>query len=223
MKLVNHPLVTTACERDAATDPERFRALTRITPCCLEPGAPRRPTVDGTEHPGRRRAADRALMSSGAVLRWRLGMVRGDGLIYNARRASRSSARRHRAVASRYYAEAAARQNSYVLLVDPMLATGGSAVSALGMLARPAAPHAEAHRRAPEGIAAVERRTERAIFAGRGSRTQCAQIIVPGLGFGDRLWNAVINSSVCARLSGRARLLRRGSVVRIHQRAPLTP
>src|SRR6188508_228454 len=64
------------------------------------------------------------------------------------------------AVASRYYSKLPPRlDNSYVLMIDPMLATGGSAVAALDLL-----QHAGAKVirmicivAAPEGVALVER------------------------------------------------------------------
>jgi uracil phosphoribosyltransferase len=79
------------------------------------------------------------------------------------------------------------------LVIDPMLATGGSAVAALDLLARAGA---RAIRvvcivAAPEGIAAVEQRHPDAMIytpvIDRGLNAQ--KFIVPGLGdFGDRLY-----------------------------------
>src|SRR5262245_65010522 len=64
------------------------------------------------------------------------------------------------AIASQYYAKLPANlPSSYVVLVDPMLATGGSAVAALDVLKRAGATNIRivCIVAAPEGIALVER------------------------------------------------------------------
>ena len=82
---------------------------------------------------------------------------------------------------------------SYVVLVDPMLATGGSAVAALDAAEesrRDEHPH-RVHRRGAEGIALVDsnptrtwRSTRRSIDRGLNAQ----KYILPGLGdFGDRV------------------------------------
>ena len=98
------------------------------------------------------------------------------------------------AVASQYYSKLPANlSRSFVLMIDPMLATGGSAVAALDLLR-----HAGARDvrmicivAAPEGIALVERHhPDVRIFTpavDRGLNEH--KFIVPGLGdFGDRLY-----------------------------------
>jgi uracil phosphoribosyltransferase len=101
------------------------------------------------------------------------------------------------AVASQYYAKFPARlASSFVLMIDPMLATGGSAVTALDLLRRAGA---RAVRMicivaAPEGIAAVQRHhPDASIYTpvvDRGLDER--KFIVPGLGdFGDRLYGTV--------------------------------
>ena len=98
------------------------------------------------------------------------------------------------AVASQYYSKLPADlSNSFVLMIDPMLATGGSAVAALDLLRR-----AGAHDvrmicivAAPEGIALVEQHhPDVRIFTpvvDHGLNPH--KFIVPGLGdFGDRLY-----------------------------------
>jgi uracil phosphoribosyltransferase len=98
------------------------------------------------------------------------------------------------AVASRYYSRLPQPiERSYVLMVDPMLATGGSAVAGLDVL------HAAGARdvrlvcivAAPEGLARVEERYPQVtiytpvVDVGLNAR----KFIVPGLGdFGDRLY-----------------------------------
>ena len=71
------------------------------------------------------------------VLRAGLGMLPGMlELVPNARVGHLGLQRDERtAVASQYYAKLPKNiEDSYVLLIDPMLATGGSAVAALDML-----------------------------------------------------------------------------------------
>ena len=98
------------------------------------------------------------------------------------------------AVASRYYSKLPQDlARSFVLMIDPMLATGGSAVAALNML-REAGAHDVRMIcivAAPEGIALVEQHHPDAhiytpaIDQGLNDH----KFIVPGLGdFGDRLY-----------------------------------
>lgn len=98
------------------------------------------------------------------------------------------------AVASQYYAKFPARlDQSFVLLVDPMLATGGSAIAALELLHRAGAGqvHVVCIVAAPEGIAALEQHFPNVqIFTPViDQRLSPHKFIVPGLGdFGDRLY-----------------------------------
>ncbi len=98
------------------------------------------------------------------------------------------------AVASQYYSKLPADlSHSFVLMIDPMLATGGSAVAALDLLR-----HAGARDvrmicivAAPEGIALVEQHhPDVTIFTPVVDEGLNAhKFIVPGLGdFGDRLY-----------------------------------
>src|SRR5688500_13021766 len=107
----------------------------------------------------RRLAADVVMAP---VLRAGLGMLPGMlELVPSARVGHLGLQRDERtAVASQYYAKLPANiQDSYVLLIDPMLATGGSAVAALDMLTRAGARHLRlvCIVAAPEGVAAVEK------------------------------------------------------------------
>jgi uracil phosphoribosyltransferase len=98
------------------------------------------------------------------------------------------------AVASKYYAKfPVGLANARVLMIDPMLATGGSAVAALDLLkeAGAPAPLMICIVAAPEGIALVEQHyPDVAIYTPVVDRGLNAQkYIVPGLGdFGDRLY-----------------------------------
>ncbi len=98
------------------------------------------------------------------------------------------------AVASQYYARLPAElADSYVVVVDPMLATGGSAVAALDVLQRAGAGDVRlvCIVAAPEGVAHVQqRRPTLPIFtAAIDDSLNARKFIVPGLGdFGDRLY-----------------------------------
>lgn len=205
LRLVTHPLVHDCLAelRDVRTDPERFRALATRVSVLLGAEALRDvPTVDGTVEtplgpsPSRRLAGDIVLAP---VLRAGLGMLSGMlELVPNARVGHLGLQRDERtAVASQYYAKLPpAMENSYVLLIDPMLATGGSAVAALDMLTRAGARHLRmvCIVAAPEGILAVEKAYPAVpIFTPVVDRELNAhKFIVPGLGdFGDRLFGTV--------------------------------
>ena len=101
------------------------------------------------------------------------------------------------AVASQYYSKLPARlDHSHVLMIDPMLATGGSAVAGLDLLARAGATAIRmiCIVAAPEGVSLVEQRHPRVeIYTPVVDRYLNAhKYIVPGLGdFGDRLYGTV--------------------------------
>src|SRR5262245_32281786 len=101
------------------------------------------------------------------------------------------------AVASQYYAKLPHDlSKSTALIVDPMLATGGSAIAAITMLQRAGARDIRliCIVAAPEGIAAVEQAHPRAeIFTPVIDRElNSRKFIVPGLGdFGDRLYGTL--------------------------------
>jgi uracil phosphoribosyltransferase len=101
------------------------------------------------------------------------------------------------AVASRYYAKVPPDlADSRVIVLDPMLATGGSAVAAFGLLRDAGARHLRivCVVAAPEGVTAVERAFPDVtiytpvVDAGLNAH----KFIVPGLGdFGDRLYGTI--------------------------------
>jgi uracil phosphoribosyltransferase len=202
VRLVEHPIVQdTLMElRDGRTAPERFRQLAGRISVFLAAEALRDvPTVEETvETPlgparGRRCRADIVLAP---VLRAGLGMLPGLlELVPGARVGHIGLQRDERtAAASQYYAKLPPNlEDSYVLMIDPMLATGGSAVAALDMLSR----HGARQIRllcivaAPEGIAAVQKAYPHVpIFTPViDERLNDHKFIVPGLGdFGDRLY-----------------------------------
>jgi uracil phosphoribosyltransferase len=101
------------------------------------------------------------------------------------------------AIASRYYAKLPRQlADSYVLMIDPMLATGGSAVAAIDVLKDAGARMIRmiCIVAAPEGVAAVARyHPDVVVYTPVIDRELNAQkFIVPGLGdFGDRLYGTV--------------------------------
>ena len=98
------------------------------------------------------------------------------------------------AIASRYYSKLPPDlSQSHVLMIDPMLATGGSAVAAIDLIkaAGATAINMICIVSAPEGVALLERaHPDVAIFTPVVDKELNAhKFIVPGLGdFGDRLY-----------------------------------
>ena len=205
VQLVDHPLVHDALValRDKRTTPEHFRrAATRISVLLAAEALRELPTssttVDTPLGPaaGRRLAPDVVVVP---VLRAGLGMLDAVLDLVPSARVGHIGLQRDEltAVASQYYAKLPASLDaSYVLMIDPMLATGGSAVAALDLLGR-----AGAHVvrivcivAAPEGIALVEQQHPQVVIytpvVDEGLNQH--KFIVPGLGdFGDRLYGTV--------------------------------
>jgi uracil phosphoribosyltransferase len=200
--IVNHPIVqdTLVSLRHRDTPPEAFRRLaTRISMLLVAEalrGLPTRGAVVPTplaESEGRRIDARVVVVP---VLRAGLGMLDAVLSLVPAARVGYIGLQRDEttAIASRYYSKLPDDLGaSRVLVVDPMLATGGSAVAALRLLDEAGARDLAlvCIVAAPEGIAAVER-----VFPGVSIFTPAVDIglderkyIVPGLGdFGDRLY-----------------------------------
>jgi uracil phosphoribosyltransferase len=101
------------------------------------------------------------------------------------------------AVPSQYYSKLPADLSGcFVLMIDPMLATGGSAVAALDLLKRSGARNVRmiCIVSAPEGIALVERHHPDAVIytPAVDQGLNAHKFIVPGLGdFGDRLYGTL--------------------------------
>ncbi len=203
--LVDHPLVHDALVslRDKRTPPDAFRRLaTRISVLLAAEALRALPTTAITvETPigpadGRRVASDVVVVP---VLRAGLGMLDAVLDLVPAARVGYIGLQRDErtAIASQYYTKLPDRlDRSYVLMIDPMLATGGSASAALDLLGRGGA---KAVRivcivAAPEGIAFVERdHPDVMIFTPVvDQRLNAQKYIVPGLGdFGDRLYGTL--------------------------------
>jgi uracil phosphoribosyltransferase len=203
--LVDHPLVHDALVslRDKRTPPDAFRRLaTRISVLLAAEALRALPTATITvETPlgpadGRHVASDVVVVP---VLRAGLGMLDAVLELVPSARVGHIGLQRDEltAIASQYYSKLPTRlDHSYVLMVDPMLATGGSAVAALDVLERAGARTVRlvCIVAAPEGVALVERHHPNVeIYTPVVDRELNAQkYIVPGLGdFGDRLYGTV--------------------------------
>jgi len=203
--LVDHPLVHDILLglRDAGTDPERFRRLAvRISVLLLAEALRDLPTSPATvETPlgpatGRRIAADIVVVP---VLRAGLGMLDAVLELCPSARVGHIGLQRDEttAIALQYYEKLpAGLADSYVIVIDPMLATGGSAVAAVARLKEAGARNIRmvCIVAAPEGVSLVERVCpDVRIYTpvvDRGLNSQ--KYIVPGLGdFGDRLYGTV--------------------------------
>jgi uracil phosphoribosyltransferase len=205
LHLVDHPLVHDALAvlRDKQTATEQFRqAASRISVLLVAEALrdlPSRPvTVDTPLGPadGSRLASDIVVVP---VLRAGLGMLDAVlGLVPSARVGHIGLQRDEiTAVASHYYSKLPAHLGeSEVVVIDPMLATGGSAIAALDLLQRAGARTIRlvCIVAAPEGVALITHRHPAvAIYTPAVDRELNAhKFIVPGLGdFGDRLYGTV--------------------------------
>ena len=202
MHLVPHPLVHDALAtlRDLSTPPELFRRMAVRISLLLAAEATRdvpsaEVIVETPLGPAQARRISRDVVVV-PVLRAGLGMLDAILELIPTARVGHIGLQRDEltAVASQYYSKLPADlSSSFVLMIDPMLATGGSAVAALDLLRR-----AGAHDvrmicivAAPEGIALVEQlHPDVRIFTpvvDQGLNSH--KFIVPGLGdFGDRLY-----------------------------------
>jgi uracil phosphoribosyltransferase len=200
--LVEHPLVHDALRilRDRTTAPDAFRReavrISRLlTAEALRDLPVEAVTVQTPIGPAPARRATRNVVVV-PVLRAGLGMLDAVLELWPAARVGHIGLQRDEmtAVASRYYAKLpAGLADSFVVMIDPMLATGGSAVAALDLLREAGARNIRiiCIVAAPEGIALVERHhPDVHIYTpvvDEGLNTH--KYIVPGLGdFGDRLY-----------------------------------
>lgn len=179
-----------------------LRMATRISVLLAAEALRDLPTVPATvdtpigEAQGRRIGADVVVVP---VLRAGLGMLDAVLELLPTARVGHIGLQRDEktAVASQYYSKLPpGLEHSYVLMVDPMLATGGSAVTGLDLLKRAGAREIRivCIVAAPEGIAVVEREFPDVhiytpvVDQGLNER----KYIVPGLGdFGDRLYGTL--------------------------------
>ena len=202
LTLVRHPVAQDCLAqlRDKATPPEQFRTLTERISLVLGaealaslPQRPVRVTTPLGPANGHRIGTDVVLVP---VMRAGLAMLPGLLQLVPLARVGFIGMKRdeHTAVAARYFERLPDRlEDSQVVLVDPMLATGGSAVAALDLLTAAGARQIAmvCIVAAPEGVAVVERAyPDVPVFTPVVDRELNAQkFIVPGLGdFGDRLY-----------------------------------
>ncbi len=200
--MVEHPLVQDALAqlRDVRTEPEAFRRqATRISLLLAAEATRDLPTVPVTlETPlgsaaGRRLTRDIVIVP---VLRAGLGMLGSLLELLPGARVGHIGLERDEATgeAAQYYAKLPPNlARSCVLVIDPMLATGGSAVASLEVLRDAGARDVRlvCIVAAPEGISRLERHDPdiRIFTPVIDSRLDARRFIVPGLGdFGDRLY-----------------------------------
>ncbi len=203
--LVEHPLVHDALVtlRDVNTPPEVFRRMAVRISLLLAaeatrdlPASPVTVTTPLAPADGRRVSADVVVVP---VLRAGLGMLDAVLELIPCARVGHIGLQRDEitAVASQYYAKLPrGLERSVVLMIDPMLATGGSAVAALDLLMRAGARDIRmiCIVAAPEGVRLVEsRHPDVRIYTPAIDRELNAhKFIVPGLGdFGDRLYGTL--------------------------------
>jgi uracil phosphoribosyltransferase len=205
LKLVDHPLVHDALAelRDARTAPPAFRrAANRISVLLAAealrdvPASPAVVTTPLGPADGRVVQTDVVVVP---VLRAGLGMLDAVLELLPAARVGHIGLQRDEAtaIASRYYSKLPPKMaESFVLMIDPMLATGGSAAAAIDLIK---AAGARTIRMicivsAPDGVALLEKQhPDVVIYTPVIDRElNLHKFIVPGLGdFGDRLYGTV--------------------------------
>jgi len=205
LHIVDHPLVHDALAtlRAESTSHQEFRqASTRISLLLVAEALrdlPTEPTQVQTPlgpADGRRIGRDVVVVP---VLRAGLGMLDAVMTLVPGARVGHIGLQRDEstAVASQYYSKLPHRlDTSYVLMIDPMLATGGSAVAALDLLAsaRARTVRLVCIVAAPEGVALVQQKhpTVDIYTPVVDKELNAHKYIVPGLGdFGDRLYGTV--------------------------------
>lgn len=202
LHVIQHPVVHDALVelRDARTEPPAFRrAANRISVLLAVEALRTLPTRDATvvtplgPATGRIVAADVVVVP---VLRAGLGMLDAVLELLPSARVGHIGLQRDEAtaIASRYYSKLPSKlADSHVLMIDPMLATGGSAVAAIDLIKAAGARAISmiCIVSAPEGVALLEERhPDVEVYTPVIDRELNAhKFIVPGLGdFGDRLY-----------------------------------
>ena len=205
LRIVDHPLVQDALMelRDASTLPPAFRrAANRISVLLATEALRELPSVAGTVETPLGPANGRLVRDDVVVvpvLRAGLGMLDAVLELVPAARVGHIGLQRDEAtaIASRYYSRLPPDiKRSFVLMIDPMLATGGSAVAAIDLMKDAGARTIRmiCIVAAPDGVALVEERhPDVLVFTPViDSHLDAHKYIVPGLGdFGDRLYGTV--------------------------------
>ncbi len=205
LHIVDHPLVHDALMelRDVRTQPPEFRrAANRISVLLAAealkdvPSMPAIVTTPLGPADGRVVRTDVVVVP---VLRAGLGMLDAVLELLPSARVGHIGLQRDEAtaIASKYYSKLPADlRDSYVLMIDPMLATGGSAVAAIDLIKTTGARTIRmiCIVAAPEGVALVEQHhPDVQIYTPVvDQELNSHKYIVPGLGdFGDRLYGTV--------------------------------
>ena len=203
--IVQHPLVQDILLslRDERTAPDEFRRMAvRISVLLATEALRALPTKPASVKTplavanGQRVASDVVVVP---VLRAGLGMLDAVLELVPGARVGHIGLQRDEltAIASRYYSKLPpGLADCHVLMIDPMLATGGSAVEAVDLLKQAGARRIQilCIVAAPEGIALVERHhPDVDIYTPViDERLNERKYIVPGLGdFGDRLYGTL--------------------------------
>jgi uracil phosphoribosyltransferase len=201
LHIVEHPLVHDALAtlRDATTSRDLFRRMAFRISLLLAAEATRDLPTEAVIVPTPLAPAEGQRMTSDVVVVAGLGMLEAVLALIPTARVGHIGLQRDEltAVASQYYSKLpASLDSSFVLMIDPMLATGGSAVAALDLLRQAGARrvHVICIVAAPEGITLLEQHhPEVHVFTPAVDQGLNAhKFIVPGLGdFGDRLYGTV--------------------------------
>jgi uracil phosphoribosyltransferase len=202
---VNHPLVHDALMelRDVRTAPPEFRrAANRISVMLAAEALRDVPAIAHTVNTPLGPADGRIVRTDVVVvpvLRAGLGMLDAVLELLPSARVGHIGLQRDEstAIASKYYTKLPSDlRDSYVLMIDPMLATGGSAVAAIDLIKEAGARTIRmiCIVAAPEGVALVEQHhPDVQVYTPVVDRElNSHKYIVPGLGdFGDRLYGTV--------------------------------
>jgi len=201
IEVVQHPLVKHILTRlrDASTEPAQFRALARQLTLLLAVEATRdlpvrEHTVQTPLEPTKGHSLAQPIVAV-PILRAGLGMLEAITELFTEVRVGYIGLERDEvtAVARAYYCKLPPIGESRVLLLDPMLATGGSAAQAVEVLVNAGARDI-VHIcvvAAPEGVRLLNERFPqvRIVAASLDRGLNDRKFILPGLGdFGDRLY-----------------------------------
>jgi uracil phosphoribosyltransferase len=203
--VITHPLVHDALMelRDVRTAPPAFRrAANRISVLLAAEALRELPSSAATVTTPLGPAEGRVVLTDVVVvpvLRAGLGMLDAVLELLPTARVGHIGLQRDEAtaIASRYYSKLPPNlSQSHVLMIDPMLATGGSAVAAIDLIKAAGATAISmiCIVSAPEGVALLERHhPDVAVYTPVVDRELNAhKFIVPGLGdFGDRLYGTL--------------------------------
>jgi uracil phosphoribosyltransferase len=205
LHVIDHPLVHDALLqlRNAATAPPEFRSAANRISVLLAADALRDvPSMPATVQTPLATADGRSVKGDVVVvpvLRAGLGMLDAVLELLPTARVGHIGLQRDEAtaIASKYYSKLPPNlTDSFVLMIDPMLATGGSAVAAIDLLK---AAGARMIRMicivsAPEGVGLVQQHHPDVVIYTPviDHHLNAQKYIVPGLGdFGDRLYGTV--------------------------------